>query len=124
MLRFAVPAGVLAAAATITSYLMARDVYGGNLDAETSAATLTLFLVALWGLAIIARPYTWWRVLLVAAMGGAFTVVLVVPFLQDFFQLELIGGRAPGQAVVIAAVAGVALEVVTRLARRALPRTR
>jgi cation-transporting ATPase E len=124
VLRFAVPAGVLAAAATITSYQTARRVYGGNLDAETSAATLTLFLVALWALAIIARPYTWWRILLVAAMGGAFAVVLVVPFLQDFFQLELVGGRAPGLAVAIAAVAGLLLELVTGLARRARPRTR
>jgi cation-transporting P-type ATPase E len=124
VLRFAVPAGVLAAAATITSYLAARGVYGGNLEAETSAATLTLFLVALWALAIIARPYTWWRVLLVAAMGGAFAVALAVPFLQDFFQLELVGGRAPGLAVVIAAAAGVLFEIATRLARPAPPRTR
>jgi cation-transporting ATPase E len=124
VLRFAVPAGALAAAATITSYLTARGAYGGNLDAETSAATLTLFLVALWTLAIIARPYTWWRVLLVAVMGGAFAVVLVVPFLQDFFQLELVGGRAPGLAVAIAAAAGLLLELVTRLLRPAPPRTR
>ncbi|GAA4435441.1 cation-translocating P-type ATPase [Phytohabitans houttuyneae] len=124
VLRFAVPAGVLAAAATTASYLAARGVYDGNLDAETSAATLTLFLVALWGLAIIARPYTWWRVLLVAAMGGAFAVVLVVPFLQDFFQLELVGGRAPGLAVAIAVAAGLLLEAVTALMRRGLPRRR
>ena len=124
VLRFAVPAGALAAAATITSYLFARDIYGGDLEAETSAATLTLFLVALWALAIIARPYTWWRILLVAAMGGAFAVVLVVPFLQDFFQLELIGGRAPTLAVTIAAAAGLLLELVTRLVRQAQPRTR
>ncbi|MGN9910608.1 HAD-IC family P-type ATPase [Phytohabitans sp. LJ34] len=124
VLRFAVPAGALAAAATITSYLTARGVYDGNLEAETSAATLTLFLVALWALAIIARPYTWWRILLVAAMGGAFAVVLVVPFLQDFFQLELVGSRAPGLAVAIAAAAGLSLELVTRLLRQAPPRTR
>ncbi|MFD0748203.1 HAD-IC family P-type ATPase [Phytohabitans flavus] len=124
VLRFAVPAGVLAAAATITSYLSARGIYDGNLEAETSAATLTLFLVALWALAIIARPYTWWRVLLVTTMGGAFAVVLVVPFLQEFFQLELVGGRAPGLAVAIAAAAGLLLELVTRLARPAPPRTR
>ncbi len=36
---------------------------------ETSAATLTLFLISMWVLAIIARPYTWWRIVLVLAMG-------------------------------------------------------
>ncbi|MDQ7907135.1 cation-translocating P-type ATPase [Phytohabitans sp. ZYX-F-186] len=124
VLRFAVPAGLLAAAATFASYLTARSVYDGNLDAETSAATLTLFLVALWALAIIARPYTWWRILLVAGMGGAFAVVLVVPFLQDFFQLELVGSRAPTLAVTIAVAAGLLMELVTRLLRPAPPRTR
>jgi cation-transporting P-type ATPase E len=124
VLRFAVPAGALAAAATFTSYLAARGVYDGNLEAETSAATLTLFLVALWALAIIARPYTWWRVLLVLGMGAAFAVTLAVPFLQEFFQLELVGTSAPAAAVALAAVTGVLLEVANRLTRPGRPRTR
>ncbi|HMG32198.1 MAG TPA: HAD-IC family P-type ATPase [Jiangellaceae bacterium] len=115
VLRFAIPAGTIAAAATIASYMYARTVYGGNLEAETSAATLTLFLVALWVLAIIARPYTWLRILLVLAMGAGFAIVLTVPALQDFFQLDLVGTRAPWVAVAIAAVAALALEVVWRL---------
>jgi cation-transporting ATPase E len=115
VLRFAIPAGVVAAAATICSYLFARSVYDGDLDAETSAATLTLFLVALWVLAIIARPYTWWRILLVLAMGAGFAIVLTVPWLQDFFQLDLVGTQAPWAAVGIAALAAVALELIWRL---------
>jgi cation-transporting ATPase E len=114
VLRFAIPAGIIAAAATICSYLFARSVYDGDLDAETSAATLTLFLVALWVLAIIARPYTWWRILLVLAMGACFAIVLTVPWLQDFFQLDLVGRQAPAAAVAIAALAAVALELVWR----------
>ncbi|MFC6015573.1 cation-translocating P-type ATPase [Plantactinospora solaniradicis] len=112
VLRFAVPGGLVAMAATITSYLFARSVYGGDLAAETSAATLTLFLVGLWAVAIIARPYTWWRILLVAAMGTAFAVVLLVPFLQEFFQLSLVGTTAPGMAVALAVVAGLLLELI------------
>ena len=112
VLRFAIPAGVIAAAATIGSYLYARSVYDGNLEAETSAATLTLFLVALWVLAIIARPYTWWRVLLVAAMGAGFALVLTIPWLQEFFQLELVGMRGPWVAAAIAVAAAVVLEAV------------
>ncbi|HEX6576846.1 MAG TPA: cation-translocating P-type ATPase [Jiangellaceae bacterium] len=115
VLRFAIPAGVVAAAATICSYLLARSVYDGDLDAETSAATLTLFLVALWVLAIIARPYTLWRILLVLAMGAGFAIVLTVPWLQDFFQLDLVGTQAPWAAVGIAALAAVALELIWRL---------
>ncbi|MEJ3750735.1 HAD-IC family P-type ATPase [Actinomycetes bacterium KLBMP 9797] len=86
VLRFAVPAGVVAATATFATYLYARGVYD-DLAAETSIATLALFLVALGALAVIARPYTWWRALLVGAMGTAFTVTLSIPYLQHFFQL-------------------------------------
>ncbi|MER6602080.1 HAD-IC family P-type ATPase [Streptomyces parvus] len=116
VMRYAIPSGVIAAAATFTTYLVARHHYTGEgaLDAETSAATLTLFLVAMWVLAIIARPYTWWRIGLVAAMGLGFLIVLVVPWLQDFFALKLVGTTMPWTAVGIAVAAAALLEFVWR----------
>ncbi|USQ88980.1 cation-translocating P-type ATPase [Streptomyces phaeoluteigriseus] len=116
VMRYSIPGGVLAAVATFTTYLIARHHYTGEgaLEAETSAATLTLFLISMWVLAIIARPYTWWRVLLVASMGSAFVVVLAVPWLQDFFALKLIGMTMPWIAVGVAAVAAAVLEFLWR----------
>ncbi|MCX5265181.1 HAD-IC family P-type ATPase [Streptomyces sp. NBC_00199] len=116
VMRYSVPGGVIAGAATFVMYLIARHHYtgAGSLEAETSAATLTLFLVSMWVLAIIARPYTWWRVLLVASMGAAFLLVLIVPGLQDFFALKLVGPTMPWTAVGVAAVASAALEVCWR----------
>ncbi|MFF5959613.1 HAD-IC family P-type ATPase [Streptomyces luteogriseus] len=116
VMRYAIPGGVVAAVATFATYLLAREHYTGPgaLDAETSAATLTLFLISMWVLAIIARPYTWWRVALVAAMAGAFLLVLVVPWLQHFFALKLVGVTMPWTAVGIAAVAAAALELLWR----------
>ncbi|MES4886582.1 HAD-IC family P-type ATPase [Streptomyces sp. NPDC096012] len=112
VMRYSVPGGVVAGVATFVTYLIARHHYTGpgQLDAETSAATLTLFLVSMWVLAIIARPYTWWRVALVAAMAAAFVVVLVVPALQSFFALKLVGVTMPWTAVGVAVVAAAALE--------------
>ncbi|MER6089243.1 HAD-IC family P-type ATPase [Streptomyces bluensis] len=123
VMRYAIPGGVVAALATFTTYLIARHYYTGpgSLDAETSAATLTLFLISMWVLAIIARPYTWWRLCLVASMGVAFLVVLVVPRLQEFFALKLVGAAMPWLAVGIAAVAAVALEFLWRWVDRRLP---
>ncbi|MGX7669293.1 cation-translocating P-type ATPase [Plantactinospora sp. DSM 117369] len=121
VLRFAVPSGLVAMAATITSYLVARSVYDGDLAAETSAATLTLFLVGLWAVAIIARPYTWWRILLVLALGCAFATILAVPFLQEFFQLSLVGTTAPSIAIGLAVVAGTLLELIRRFPVPASP---
>ncbi|MFC9652453.1 HAD-IC family P-type ATPase [Streptomyces sp. NPDC056937] len=116
VMRYAVPSGVIAAIATFVTYLLARSHYSGPdaLNAETSAATLTLFLVSMWVLAIVARPYTWWRIGLVVSMGAAFLVVLAVPWLQHFFALKLVGTTMPWTAVAIAVVASAALEFCWR----------
>ncbi|MFJ1810082.1 MULTISPECIES: cation-translocating P-type ATPase [unclassified Streptomyces] len=123
VMRYSVPGGVVAGVATFVTYLIARHHYtgAGSLEAETSAATLTLFLISMWVLAIIARPYTWWRVLLVASMGGAFLLVLVVPWLQDFFALKLVGMTMPWIAVGVAAVASLALELSWKWVDRRFP---
>ncbi|MDO0927179.1 HAD-IC family P-type ATPase [Streptomyces sp. TG1A-8] len=124
VMRYSVPGGVVAAAATFATYLLARHHYAGPgaLAAETSAATLTLFLVSLWVLAVVARPYTWWRVVLVAAMAAAFVLVLAVPALQDFFALRLVGVTMPWTAVAVAVAAAAALEPLwRRVDRRCAP---
>ncbi|MFE5854808.1 HAD-IC family P-type ATPase [Streptomyces sp. NPDC056500] len=123
VMRYAVPAGVIAAAATFSTYLLARSHYSGpgSLEAETSAATLTLFLVSIWVLAIIARPYTWWRLCLVGAMALGFVIVLIVPWLQDFFALKLVGVQLPWTAVAVAAAGAVLLEFSWRWVDRKHP---
>ncbi|WP_405789411.1 HAD-IC family P-type ATPase [Streptomyces sp. NBC_00029] len=123
VMRYAIPGGVIAAVATFVSYLIARHHYTGQgaLEAESSAATLTLFLTSMWVLAIIARPYTWWRVALVGAMGGAFLIVLVVPWLQDFFQLKLVGVTVPWIAVGVAVGAAFLIEFTFRWVDRKFP---
>ncbi|MGR6971155.1 cation-translocating P-type ATPase [Streptomyces cynarae] len=123
VMRYSVPGGAVAAVATFVTYLVARHHYSGpgSLEAETSAATLTLFLIAMWVLAIVARPYTWWRIGLVAAMGVAFVCVLAVPWLQHFFALRLVGETIPWVAVGIAAVSAAALELLWKWVDRRFP---
>ncbi|WP_327704400.1 cation-translocating P-type ATPase [Streptomyces decoyicus] len=123
VMRYAVPSGLITGLAAFTTYLLARGYYTGPdaLPAETSAATLTLFLAAMWVLAIIARPYTWWRIALVLAMGLAFLAVLATPWLQTFFDLRLVGTTMPWTAVAIAVAAAVLLEVTWRWVGRRFP---
>lgn len=123
VMRYAVPGGLVAGAATFATYLVARHYYtgAGSLTAETSAATLTLFLVSLWILAIIARPYTWWRVALVAAMAAAFLLVLAIPALRDFFALRLVGPVLPWTAVGVAVAAAAVLELLWAWIGRRFP---
>ncbi|MFD7579001.1 HAD-IC family P-type ATPase [Kitasatospora sp. NPDC059803] len=118
VLRLAVPGGVIAGTGTFVAYALARSDHATDLKADTSVATLTLFLIAIWVLAIVARPYNWWRLLLIGTMGGAFALVLLVPWLAEFFQLSLVGTRDPLVGVGIAVVCGLALEIAWRFMKR------
>ncbi|MEU9076607.1 HAD-IC family P-type ATPase [Kitasatospora sp. NPDC004745] len=118
VLRLAVPGGVIAGTGTFVAYSLARADHATDLKADTSVATLTLFLIALWVLAIVARPYNWWRLLLIGCMGGAFALVLLVPWLSDFFQLSLVGTRDPWIGVGVALVCGVLLEITWHFVQR------
>jgi cation-transporting ATPase E len=104
VLRFAVPSGVVAAAATFVSYAEARELPQVSLGEARTTATLTLFAVALWVLAILARPLTPARRLLVGAMVAGFVSALAIPPVRDFFALPF-----PPLIVVLAAIGTVAL---------------
>ncbi|MFC9065744.1 HAD-IC family P-type ATPase [Streptomyces harbinensis] len=124
VLRLAIPFGILAGAATFGTYLLARAHYGATdatREAETTAATLTLFLIALWVLTIIARPLSWWRVGLIATMFTGFVLAISIPFTQDFFELQLVGTQMPLTAIGMAVAAGVIMEIAARIAPKKVP---
>jgi cation-transporting P-type ATPase E len=104
VLRFALPAGAVAAAATFAAYALVRGHEEVDLAEARTTATIVLFSVGLWVLAILARPATRARRVLVASMGAAFLVVLTLPPLRRFFSFEL-----PSPAVSLGAVAVVVL---------------
>ena len=89
VLRFAVPAGTLAAAATFSAYYLASGQPGVTLTQATTTATLVLAAIGLRILSLIARPLVGWKKALLAAVAAAFLMVLAVPELRDFFALEI-----------------------------------
>jgi cation-transporting ATPase E len=109
VLRLAAPAGLVCGVATFVTYGFARLNASTDQVADRSAATLTLFLSAAWVLALAARPYTRWRIALVATMVGAFVVVAAVPFAARFFALEL---ADPGNILIALATAAVAMAAI------------
>jgi cation-transporting ATPase E len=117
VLRFTLPAGAVAAAAALTAYGIAR--YGNDLSLKESRTTAALVLIAvgLWVLVLQARPFNWWKTLLVGAMVGSVAVIMVVPGLRNFYALEFPPAKVVGQASIVAAVAIVLLEVGWRLSR-------
>jgi cation-transporting ATPase E len=117
VLRFCVPAGLVAGSAALVAYGIAR--YGHDLptrEVRTTSA-LVLIAVALWVLVIQARPFNWWKTILVASMAGAVVLILVVPAFRDFYAVQLPPADVLGEAAIVAGVAIVLLEVGWRFSQ-------
>lgn len=114
VLRFALPAGAVAAAATFVGYALARAEDVTLAEART-VATVVLFTVAAWVLSILARPLTSWRRALVAASVVAFVVVAGSPLTRSIFALDLPPIVPLASAVAVAAAAGLLLEAGWRV---------
>ena len=122
VLKFAIPAGVIAAVATLIAYLIERNA-DVPLEQARTVAVITLMTIALWVLAILCRPMAWWKYLLVASMVVAFVGVLVIPGLREYFELPLPGARDIAGAVGIGAIASAIIEIGWRLTDWSVPQS-
>ncbi|MFJ2034237.1 HAD-IC family P-type ATPase [Streptosporangium sp. NPDC087985] len=116
VLRLAIPAGIICAVAVYLSYWAAQSGSSALEENRTSAVT-TLFIATWWLLVLIARPYVWWRVALVAAMAALFILALAVPPVRDFFALAPDYLSNDLVAVGCGAAAAVALTVIFTIVR-------
>ena len=111
----ALPSGLVVGVATFTSYLLA---YEGRAATETeqtqasTAALLTLLVSAIWVLAVVARPYEWWRVTLVSVSGLAYVVIFSIPWARELFLLDPTDVARTSTALGIGLLGAVAVEVI------------
>lgn len=122
VLRLAIPAGVIAGVATFVTYLLARADETATEIQQSTAAVLALYLIATWVLVVVARPFAWWKALMVGASLAAFAYALFLPifFGQEFWQLD--PGHLPTMltALVVAATGAVLVEIATWVVNRQL----
>ncbi|BBY57697.1 HAD-IC family P-type ATPase [Mycolicibacterium sarraceniae] len=128
----ALPSGVVVGVTTYTSYLIA---YHGNSSTSaertqaSTAALITLLMGAVWVLAVVARPYQWWRVALVAGSGLAYVVIFAIPLARKAFMLDPSNLEVTSTGLALGLLAAVLIEaawwIQGRLlgVRRALWRT-
>ncbi|MGV0610456.1 cation-translocating P-type ATPase [Mycobacterium kansasii] len=91
VLTSALPSGLVVGTATFVSYLAAYPGRHSTWQERTQASTaalITLLVTALWVLAVVARPYQWWRLGLVMASGAAYLVIFSLPLAQQKFFLD------------------------------------
>lgn len=117
VLRFTVPAGVLAAIATFAAYALSLSYLHGTLDQARTAATVTLAAIALWILARLAKPLDASRLAIVAGMAAAFAVIVIVARLRTFFAIEVLPVRIWLGAAGIAIVACAGMHALTPRSR-------
>ncbi|MGB3354203.1 MAG: cation-translocating P-type ATPase [Mycobacterium sp.] len=111
----ALPSGLVVGIATFVSYLLA---YEGRAATETeqtqasTAALITLLVSALWVLSVVARPYEWWRVALVAVSAFAYVVIFSIPPARDLFILDISDVGGTSIALGIGLLGALAVEVI------------
>jgi cation-transporting ATPase E len=110
----ALPSGLIVGAATFVSYLVAyRGAHASDVQ-QTQASTtalITLVFAAVWVLAVVARPYTWWRVVLVSVSGLAYVVIFALPVARKMFLLDPSNIALTSGALGIGLTAAAAIEV-------------
>lgn len=89
VLRFSLPAGVVAGTATLIVYYLARENGGANLAEQRTACTLTLLAVGLVILIVVSQPLRAWKVGLAAAMAGLYAIILTWSKPRDYFELDI-----------------------------------
>ena len=89
VLRFSLPAGTVAAAATFALYEIVRRLDGVSLDEARTSATMTLLGVGLVILLLISRPLRPWKVGLAASMAASYGVAMAWSLPRALFQLDV-----------------------------------
>jgi cation-transporting ATPase E len=122
VLWFTVPAGFVAAVASLSAFGIAFYVEDLPLREARTCSTLALVTVGLWVLVCLARPFNWWRTVLVSAMGACVAAILSLERLREFFELRIPDGAVLLEMLSICGLAVVGIEAVWQLSRRSIAR--
>ncbi|MCU1663435.1 MAG: ATPase, P-type (transporting), superfamily, subfamily [Pseudonocardia sp.] len=120
VLRLSAPAGVITGLATVVIYLLARADATATAVQQSTAAVVTLYLITTWVLVVVARPFVWWKVVMIAGSLVAFSYALLLPTLfgREFWQLDPGHGPTMLLALIVAVVGAVLVQLAARTNRR------
>lgn len=113
VLRLSVPAGVIVVVGVLCARLT-LILMGSNRNQISSVCTLVLVAGGLWLLSLTARPWVWWRAVLVALMSTAALAVVLLAPLRGFFDLAALTANS---WLVLACAAGVVCAALEALGR-------
>jgi cation-transporting P-type ATPase E len=130
VLRFAVPAGVIAGVVVILSYLWGHTMYlaGSSCSLEVgvsdgaatacwqpgTGATVALLTTFFWILVVLARPFAPWKAAVVGSMIGLAVLSFLLPVAARFFNFDLPFGLFL-ESLTVGAAGAIAVEILYRL---------
>jgi cation-transporting P-type ATPase E len=117
VLRFALPAGLVAASATFAAYAVTSLETDLGVQASRTTATVVLFGVGMSVLTLLALPLTRLKACLLAALLLTFVALFAVPAARTFFALSTLPLVVWLSAIGLVLVAAAVLALVWRLAR-------
>lgn len=113
VLRLSVPAGVIVVVGVLCARLT-LILMGSNRNQISSVCTLVLVAGGLWLLSLTARPWVWWRAVLVVIMSAAALAVVLLAPLRGFFDLAALTANSWLVLVCAAGIVCAALETLGR----------
>lgn len=135
VLRFAIPAGIIAGSVVTLSDLWARHTYGFSgvarcVGATTnshrvdvacwqpgSGATVALLTTFFWILVVLARPIRWWKIAVIISMIVLAGLAFLSPVAARFFNFNLPSGLLL-QSLLVGLIGACAVEVVYQISHR------
>jgi len=94
---FAVPAGIAIGVASLLSFFLVDNVFGGTLEEGRTAATTTLIVLGLCFILLLERgpgrehiTIQSYMLAMIAGLGALFALILAASPVREFFELELL----------------------------------
>ncbi len=115
VLRFSLPAGVIAAVATWLAYLAVPRATDSELSEARTVATITLLGIGLAVLLVVSRPLRPWKIGLVAAMTSLYAIVLLWSWPREYFELNTPDAEHWTPTLIAIIVAGAAIAALPRI---------
>lgn len=115
VLRLAIPAGITVGLLTFMFWLWANPGVDASDAARGEASTATLIVLivsAFWVLVVVARPYTWWKVLLLAVSAGAYLFIFSVRSVATVLNLYWVGRELLIPALIVGAIGAAIIEAL------------
>ncbi|MDO5025160.1 MAG: HAD-IC family P-type ATPase [Trueperella sp.] len=120
VMRFAFPSGLVVGIFAFTSYLVAAGGTDIPLEhtQESTAALATLIMGSTWVLACVARPWNWWKLLLIVLPVVGYGLIFTLPLTQQLFYLDATNLPMMAVALALGAGAAVCVEILWRVTHK------